>query len=109
VEQDAEFLLWLSQRLIYFHGYDPNDKVISNLQNIANRIVSKRYLSISNDDLDKILSHYYVDFYLEKGADDHLNIGYNNQERRKLREVTRSLVTDIINLNVPTQSIIKDN
>jgi hypothetical protein len=109
VEEDIAFLCWLKQRLVHYHKYDHNDSILVKFNSIIDRFSHKKDLSISNDDLDKILSKYYVDFYLEKSGDDQFKIGYNNQERRKLRELIRNLVTDIINVNIPDKPIIKDN
>lgn len=110
MEDNIAFLCWLKQRLVYCHKYDNNSLILLKLKSIIDTLSKQKTLSISNNDLDKIISKYYVDFYLEKNNDnDPLKIGYNNQERRKLREIIRCLVTDVINLNIPNNPVIKDN
>jgi len=108
VDEDIEFLRWLSQRLIHLHGYDANDTVVFQLNKAIKNLLSPQKISMSNNDLDKIISKYYVDFYLEKQQDNNFNVGFSDQERNNLRKMIRDLVTDIMNFNVPKEPIIKD-
>lgn len=100
--KDKQFLVWLSNRLVYKHGYQQNDNTILKLGEILS---SDSTLEITDSELDLILSKYYIDFFLEKAED--INIGYTPQEREELRKLIRSLVTDIINRNIPTESLLK--
>ena len=108
MDEDIEFLRWLSQRLIHLHGYDANDTVVFQLNKAIKNLLSPQKISMSNNDLDKIISKYYVDFYLEKQQDNNFNVGFSDQERNNLRKMIRDLVTDIMNFNVPKEPIIKD-
>jgi vacuolar-type H+-ATPase subunit I/STV1 len=93
----------------YLHKYNEQDQILSTLNLLIKRLKNKQELLISNQDLDQIISKYYVDFYLEKGSgSDDINIGYTNAERVKLRQTIRSLVNDILNLNLPQEFTIKD-
>jgi len=78
------------------------------LNTAIKNLLSPKKISISNNDLDKIISKYYVDFYLEKGEDNNFNVGFSEKERNDLRNVIRSLTTDIMNFNLPKEPIIKD-
>ncbi len=108
MDEDIEFLRWLSQRLIHLHEYDANDTVVFQLNKAIKNLLSPQKISMSNNDLDKIISKYYVDFYLEKQEDNNFNVGFSDQERNNLRKMIRDLVTDIMNFNVPKEPIIKD-
>ena len=108
MDEDIEFLRWLSQRLTYLHGYNANDTVVVQLNKAIKNLLSPQKISMSNNDLDKIISKYYVDFYLEKQENNNFNVGFSDQERNNLRRMIRDLVTDIMNFNVPKEPIIKD-
>jgi hypothetical protein len=90
------------------HGYDANDTVVFQLNKAIKNLLSPQKISMSNNDLDKIISKYYVDFYLEKQEDNNFNVGFSDQERNNLRKTILDLVTDIMNFNVPKEPIIKD-
>ncbi len=109
MDKDINFLHWLYHRMKYLHRYNEHDQILTQLNLLINRLKNKQELLISNQDLDQIISKYYIDFYLEKGSEsDDINIGYTNTERVKLRQTIRSLVNDILNLNVPKEFTIKD-
>ena len=108
MDQDIEFLEWLSKRLVYRYRYHENDIEIKQLRSIVNRLKSKNSIKISNSDLDKIIAKYYVDFFLNKEPYGDTSIGYTNQERDSLRKNIRSLVFDVVNKNIPQEKIIKD-
>jgi hypothetical protein len=108
VDQDIEFLQWLSRRLIYRYGYHQNDDVIKNLSNISNKLKSKHSIKISDTDLDKIIGKYYVDFFLNKEPYGDTSIGFTNKERETLRKNIRNLTFDIVNKNIPREKVIKD-
>lgn len=95
-DTDNDFLQWLANRLIYKHGYDKDDPIVSKLLSFD----SDRF-SISDSDLDHILSKYYTGFFLEKTDD--CNIGYTDKERDDIRNYVRSLMADIVNKNIPSQ------
>lgn len=108
MDEDINFLRWLSQRLIHLHGYHANDTVVFRLNEAIKNLLSPKRISISNDDLDKIISKYYVDFYLDKGQDNNFNVGFSDKERHDLRKTIRNLTADIVNFNIPKEPIIKD-
>jgi hypothetical protein len=110
VDQDIEFLEWLSKRLIYRYRYNENDIEIKQLRSIVDRLKFKNSIKISNSDLDKIIAKYYVDFFLNKEpyANSDIGIGYTNKERDSLRQNIRSLIFDVVNKNIPQETIIKD-
>jgi hypothetical protein len=99
-KQDQEFLVWLSNRLLYKHGYDKNDTIVMKLTRIASKQDEDL---ITDQELGLILSKYYADFFLEKNTDT--TLGYTNEERQKLINDIRSLVEDIKNKNIPTNTI----
>lgn len=98
--QDKDFLVWLSNRLVYKHGYKEDDAVVSKLIQLSE---SDCISSISDEELDLIISKYYADFFLDK-ADD-IGFGYTDIEREDIRKKIRSLVYDINNKNIPLNTI----
>ena len=63
------------------------------------------YVQISDADLDKIISKYYIDFMLEKSNE--MNIGFTNEERIKFRDNIKRILKDIVNKNIPKDFLIK--
>lgn len=57
-------------------------------------------IAISDYDLNKILSKYFIDFNLEKTE----HIGFNDKDREQLRNSIRLIVNDILTNKIP-----KDN
>lgn len=100
----ADFLGWLSKRLVFKHGYLEHDDVIQKLNKCINDITYVD-LKIEDNDLDKIISKYYADFYLEKSQD--LNLGYTDSDRKRLRQDIKSIVIDVITKNIPKEPIVK--
>jgi hypothetical protein len=108
VDQDIKFLQWLSSRLVYRYGYSQNDDVIKNLSVVCDKLQFKHSITMPVADLDKIIAKYYVDFFLNKEEHEDTNIGFTKQERNLLRQNIRNLITDVINKNIPLESLIKD-
>lgn len=106
--KEIEFLEWLSKRLIFKHKYADNDETILKIKSIINNDNEKykNILDINSNDLDLILSKYYVDWFLDKSED--LNIGYSHEDRLKIKEHIIDIVKDIISNNIPKESIIKE-
>lgn len=100
--KDKEFLVWLSNRLVFKHGYNKQDNIVKKLISLG---IQSSEIKINNKDIDLIISKYYVDFFLEKSEDT--QIGYTEHERENIRKYARSLASDIINNNIPLTSIIK--
>lgn len=100
--KDKEFLVWLSNRLIFKHGYLEQDNIIKKLLELGTQ---SNEIRINNNDLDLIISKYYVDFFLEKSEDT--KIGYTEHERNSIRQYVKCLVFDIINNNTPSTNLIK--
>lgn len=94
-QTNKEFLRWLANRLIFKHGYSQNDPIIIQL----NELIAKNFMDLQDDELDKILSKYYIGFFLEKTED--IKIGYSNEERDEIRSYAKSLIFDVINKNIP--------
>lgn len=100
--EDQEFLIWLSNRLIYKHGYIEQDEIVKKLLDLGTKT---NELIINDKNLDLIISKYYVDFFLEKSED--AKIGYTDNERNEIRQYVKSLVSDIVNNNIPSTNLIK--
>jgi hypothetical protein len=96
-ESDSEFLHWLSLRLQHFHKYDADHDIIHKLQNIASKQMFR--IDLSNQDIDKIIGQYLVDFNLTK--DDTCDIGYSEDQRKAVRDYIKSIVLDIYHKRVP--------
>jgi uncharacterized membrane protein YheB (UPF0754 family) len=101
-----KFVHWLTNRLINVYGYATNDRIIVLCQDLLNSLASPQKIIISAKDLDKIIAKYYSDFYLDKIEE--LNIGFSDNERNNLRSTIRCIVSDIINMNIPKEPLIKD-
>jgi hypothetical protein len=93
------YLEWIFNRLVYRFNDDKFDLETS--KKILGKI-KKPNFNIDDDKLDKIISKYYIDFYLDKQN----NIGYTHTERSNLRLMIRNLVDDIIHKRVPEQHTI---
>jgi len=101
---DANFIGWLWSRLQYLHGYSKNDEILIRLSKIKNNIelLCSQY---SDNDLDKIISRYFVDFYLDH--DESTSIGYSNAERDNLRNAIKQIIADVREHNIPKDILLK--
>ena len=101
-----EFIGWLINRLQFKHNCDPEDVIIQQLRSIIETLKQKPiHISISDNDLDKILSKYYADFTLDKCED--MQLGFTEEERTNFRNNIKSIVRDIVNKNIPKDFLIK--
>jgi hypothetical protein len=91
------YLEWIFNRLVYRFKDDKFDLETS--KNILGKI-KKPNFDIEDSMLDKIISKYYTDFYLDKQD----NIGFTNIERLNLRSMVRNLVDDVIHKRVPAKN-----
>ena len=100
------FLDWLISRLIYKHHYHYNDSIISNLNYLKKRLEkpTTNQIDITDEEFDLILAKYYPDFNLEHC--DEINIGYSDNERIKIREITKLIINDVINKVIPTKDLL---
>jgi hypothetical protein len=98
--KDRDFLIWLSNRLIYKHGYSYDSCVIQNILGLSNGTIA----SISDDNLDLIICKYYTDFFLDK--EENSTFGYTKEQRENLRQTIKSLVGDVIEHNLPNHNFI---
>jgi hypothetical protein len=88
------------------YNCDPNDVIVQELSSIIELLKPKPInVSISDGDLDKILSQYYVDFMLDKCED--IKIGFTEQERISFRNNIKNIIKDIVNKNIPKDFLIK--
>lgn len=85
------FLNWLGNRLIYKHGYSPEDPVIKQIAGCIKWIEEEKH--ITDDELDNIIRKYYADFDMEYAED--IKLGFTNKERANLRSSIRSIVKDV--------------
>lgn len=101
-----EFIEWLINRMQFKYSCSSNDMIVSKLLDIIEALKAQKFtIDLSDTDLDKILSKYYVDFMLDK-CDD-MNMGFTNEERTTLRNNIKNIITDIINNNIPKDFLIK--
>jgi hypothetical protein len=91
------YLEWIFNRLVYRFKDDKFDLETS--KNILGKI-KKPNFDIEDSMLDKIISKYYTDFYLDKQD----NILFQNIERLNLRSMVRNLVDDVIHKRVPAKN-----
>ena len=103
-EKDLSFLSWLYNRLLYKHN-DKDKIVIDELLSIINKYKKPYEINIDNNSLDLVLSKYYIDFYMEKSSD--INIGYSDDEREKIRNQIKNIVSDIVNKQIPKEPLLK--
>lgn len=101
---DANFINWLIYRLYFLHGYARDSDVLIKLYHIGTNI-EQLCSTFSDDDLDKIISKYFVDFYLDR--DNSSAIGYTRQERDNLRNTIKQIVSDINKRNIPKEILLK--
>lgn len=101
---DIDFIQWLISRLEYLHGYSKDSDIIKRLINIK-KTVSQYHYNYSDSDLDKIISKYFIDFYLIR--DDSGGLGYTIEERNNLRNAIKNIVQDIKLNNLPKEILLK--
>ncbi len=105
-EINKRYIEWLIQRMI--HKYNEDIKIISPLYSILESTKPKRYnIDLHDNDLDKIISKYYIDFRIEKSKE--IDIGFSNDDRKKFRSTLKKIVVDIVNKDIPKDFIIKEN
>lgn len=106
MDEDIKFLYWLGQRLVYIHHYNNQDIIILKLKELIQKLLknNNNNIVISSENLDKILAKYYVDFYLEKSE----TLGFTAEERNNLRKHILDICQDIVSLNIPSETLIKD-
>jgi len=92
--RDIMYLEWILNRLLY--KFQDDKKYIDTAKKIINKIKSPK-IFIADDNLNKILSKYFIDFNLEKTE----HIGYSEKDRQNLRNSIRSIVQDIIDNKFP--------
>ena len=101
---DSEFIEWLSNRLHNLHSYDLSSFIINRLSNIKEKL-DNYDSSISDADLDKIISQYFLDFFLNK--DHTTSIGYTDKEREDLRNVIKQIVKDVNDKRIPNKVLLQ--
>ena len=100
------FLNWLYNRFHYKYNYPKDSFILYAIDCIIQDIKPKPYIvDISQEDLDKILSKYYVDFNLDRTSE--MNIGFSNVDRQNLRTHTKNIVNDVVNKIIPQDILIK--
>lgn len=97
---DSQFLEWLIKRLSNVHGYSIDNDIINRLSNIS-KSIELYNKKCSDDDLDKIISQYFVDFFLTK--DETTSIGYTDKERDNLRNAIKKIMDDIRLNRIPKE------
>lgn len=101
-----KFLQWLYNRLIYKYNYNVDDNVIIQLKQIIEYIKPKIYCTdITDEDLDKILAGYYIDYNLD--ACNEMKIGFTDSDRIKLRKQIKEIVNDVVNKRASKEILIK--
>lgn len=100
-KEESTFLKWYMNRLIFRYKV-PLDQNFKRFYSLTYKANTDKNIVIAPQDLDKIISKYYADFFLDKSE----NMGYTEEERTKLRQFIVSITTDIINNRVPSELII---
>lgn len=95
--KDILYLEWIFNRLV--HRFKDDPKYVQAAKAILNKI-KKPSIVISDCNLDKILSKYFIDFNLQKTE----TVGFDDKDREELRKSIRLIVSDILVNNIP-----KDN
>lgn len=101
------FLNWLSNRLVYRHNYSIDDDIIVSINNLCTKLKQGYVCELSDDQLELIISKYYVDFFLDPSED--FKVGFSDEERNQLRHSIRCIINDAINNRIPKEPLIKGN
>lgn len=88
------FIQWIINRLIYKHSYAEDDSIIRSLYELKEHYLRYQSIHIEDTELDKIISKYYTDFYLDQSEE--LKIGFTEDDRKILRTTIRSITNDIL-------------
>lgn len=96
-DKDIKLLRWFFNRLVYKHRLSVDDSAYKEAHRVILKLDPKNAtkIEISDSDLDKIITKYYVDFQLEKCE----RLGYTEAERQQLRQTVLSLTEDIYNFS----------
>lgn len=94
-KEDATFLKWIVNRLIHKFADSPKEWHIYYLKDIISRIENQD-IQISNEDLNKILAKYYIDFFLDKTD----TCGFTEDDRTSMRVTVKNICKDIINKTI---------
>ena len=73
MKTDKEFLEWFINRLVYYHKYPIDGEIVNKLQEITKKID----VNVDDDELDRILAKYYVDFKLDGNTE--LGFGFTEE------------------------------
>lgn len=93
--EDIIYLEWIFNRLLY--KFQDDIKHIQTARTVLNKIKKPDNIKITDNNLNKILSKYFVDFNLQKIG----NIGFDDKDRTRLRDSIRLIVNDILINNIP--------
>jgi hypothetical protein len=92
--RDIVYLEWIFNRLLY--KFKDDSRYIEAAKIVLNKIKCPQ-ISITDDNLNRILSKYFVDFNLQKTE----TIGFNDSDRKQLRTCIRSIIQDVLTNNIP--------
>lgn len=98
--RDILYLEWIFNRLLY--RFKDDMKYVEAAKGILNKIKKPPNIIIADDNLNKILSKYFIDFNLQKTG----SVGFNDKDRAELRNSIRSIMSDILSNNIPTDKEI---
>lgn len=96
-KEDTTFVKWYINRLVFKYKV-PLDQNFKKFYSLLHKSNNAKKICLLASDLDKIISKYYADFFLDKSE----NMGYTEEERKKLREHILQISYDILNNKVPS-------
>ena len=97
--KDILYIEWMFNRLLY--RFKDKKEFILKAYDILKKIKNPQ-IKITDENLNKILSKYFIDFNLQKEN----NIGYDDKDRRILRENIKMIIGDILQNKIPTDDKI---
>lgn len=97
--KDTLYIEWIFNRLLY--RFKDKKEFIIKAKDILQKVKNPQ-IKITDENLNKILSKYFIDFNLEKEN----NIGYDDKDRKTLRENIKMIMRDILQNKIPTDDKI---
>lgn len=93
-------IIWLTNRAKFIYKESDSSNTISYLNHIKDIIESLDIEKISDENLDSIISKYYIGYDCDKpdSTETDFEFGFTAKEKQELRDKTKSIVLDLFRL-----------
>lgn len=93
-------IIWLRNRSKFIHKENDDSSAICYLDHIKNIIESLDIEKISDENLDSIISKYYIGYDCDRpdSVETDFEFGFTTKEKEELRNKTKSIMLDLLRL-----------